>query len=215
MAQVKKEEVRRAIIASAFELFTREGYVGTSLPMIAKGAGISSPNVYSYFPSKLAILYAIYDPWIREQFAAIEARLQKLDDATQRLGTLLAFLWRELPALQSGFANNVIQAISTATPKDEYRTDLIAWLEAKIEELVLAALPAQRHHLVTGTDLIHLIVMTMDGYIMYRHTRPLHPCRVDTINAFCAMLTGEGARATGDKPGSAAGKTPSRKKASA
>jgi AcrR family transcriptional regulator len=190
MAQVKKEEIRRAIINSAFELFKREGYVGTSLPMIAKGAGISSPNVYSYFPSKLAILYAIYDPWIRDQFATIEARLAKIDSPAQRLRVLLVFLWRELPATQQGFANNVIQAISTATPKDEYRTDLIAWLEAKIEQLVLAAIPARKHRLVTGTELSHMIVMTMDGYIMYRHTRPRDICKMETIDAFCLMLAG-------------------------
>lgn len=191
MAQVKKEEVRRAIIESAFELFTREGYVGTSLPMIAKGAGISSPNVYSYFSSKLAILYAIYDPWIRDRFEELEGRLFKLERPADRLHALLTFLWRELPGLQSGFANNVIQAISTATPRDEYRTDLIAWLEGRIEQLVLDALPPVRHPLVVGTEMAHMIVMTMDGYIMYRHTRPLRKCSLETIDAFCTMLTGE------------------------
>lgn len=191
MAQVKKEEVRRAIIESAFELFTREGYVGTSLPMIAKGAGISSPNVYSYFSSKLAILYAIYDPWIRDRFEELEGRLFKLEMPADRLQALLTFLWRELPGLQSGFANNVIQAISTATPRDEYRTDLIAWLEGRIEQLVLDALPPARHALVVGTEMAHMIVMTMDGYIMYRHTRPLRKCSPETIDAFCTMLTGK------------------------
>lgn len=191
MAQVKKEEVRRAILESAFELFTREGYVGTSLPMIAKGAGISSPNVYSYFPSKLAILYAIFDPWIRERFAELEARLAAIKDPAERLRELFVFLWRELPGLHGGFANNVIQAISTATPRDEYRTDLIAWMEERIGQFALAALPPSRHHLFAGTEMTHLIVMTLDGYIMYRHTRPRRLCSLETIDAFCAMLTGK------------------------
>ena len=193
MAQVKKEEIRLAILDSAFELFTREGYVATSLPMIARGAGISSPNVYSYFPSKLAILYAIFDPWIRERFAEAEARLARIKDPARRLRELFIFLWRELPGLQGGFANNVIQAISTATPKDQYRTDLIAWMEKRIEQLTLESLSPARHHLFKGTEMTHLIVMTLDGYIMYRHTRPLRKCSLETIDAFCVMLSGGGA----------------------
>ncbi len=190
MAQVKKEEVRRAILASAFELFTRQGYIGTSLPAIAKGAGISPPNVYSYFPSKLAILYAIFDPWIRERFAELEAHLAAIADPTQRLRALFTFLWRDLPGLHGGFANNVIQAIATATPQDQYRTDLIAWMEERIGQLALAALPPSRHHLFAGTDLPHLIVMTLDGYIVYHHTQPMRSCSPQTIDAFCEMLLG-------------------------
>jgi len=58
--QFKKPEIREAILASAFELFSSVGYATTTVPRIAERAGVSSTNLYRYFESKLAILYAIY-----------------------------------------------------------------------------------------------------------------------------------------------------------
>ena len=44
MAQVKKPAVRDAILKSAFHLFSRRGYQGTTLSQIAAGAGVSDPR---------------------------------------------------------------------------------------------------------------------------------------------------------------------------
>jgi AcrR family transcriptional regulator len=191
MSQVKKEEIHQAILASAFECFTARGYTGTTIPMIARGAGISPPNVYSYFPSKLHVLYAIYEPWMRARFAELEQDLRARRTPARRLRRIFEVLWRELPAFEQGFANNVIQAISTATPEDEYRTGLIDWMESEIERMILAQLPPERHALVSGSDVPHMVVMTMDGYIMYRHTAPHRVCNDATIDAFCRMLLGD------------------------
>ena len=191
MAQVKKEHVRIAILESAFRLFTAHGYAGTTLPMIAKGAEVSPPNVYSYFSSKLQILYAIFDPWIRAQFEQLDEELRTLKSPERRLRRIFSKLWQDLPGLEQGFANNVIQAISTATPDEEYRPHLIAWMEEQIERMLLDALPPERHPLVRGTELPHLIVMATDGYIMYRHTVPDRQCGDRTIDAWCRMLTGK------------------------
>lgn len=191
MAQVKKEHVRSSILESAFHLFTTHGYVSTTLPMIAKGAQISTPNVYSYFSSKLAILYAIFDPWIRARFDELDQELQGLKSAERRLKRIFVMLWQELPVLEHGFANNVIQAISTATPGEEYRPNLISWMEEQIERMLLDTLPPERHSLVRGTEMVHMIVMTTDGYIMYAHTVPDRACSDQTIDAFCRMLSGK------------------------
>ncbi len=189
MSQVKKEGIRTAILEAARQLFTAHGYVGTTLPAIAKAAQVSAPNIYSYFPSKLSILYAIFDPWMREQFAALDQELRAIRLRGQRLRRLLEVLWRELPAIEHGFANNVIQAISTASQED-YRPGLITWMEQEIERWLLDALPEERHAFVRGTDISHLIVMAMDGYIMYRHTVPQRQCSDRTIDSFCRMLRG-------------------------
>jgi AcrR family transcriptional regulator len=191
MSQVKKEEIYNAILASAFELFTSHGYSRTTVPMIARGAGISPPNVYSYFPSKLQVLYAIHDPWMRTRFAALDADLRSRRTPARRLRRIFEVLWRELPAYEEGFANNVVQAISTATPADQYRTGLLGWMEQEIERMLLDVLPAERHPLVRSSDLPHMIVMAMDGYIMSRQTAPERACGDATIDAFCRMLMGE------------------------
>ena len=73
MGQFKKTEVYDAILRSAKALFSEYGYYHTSLPKIAAGAGISTANVYVYFKSKVEILYAIYDPWLRARLAKLAA----------------------------------------------------------------------------------------------------------------------------------------------
>jgi AcrR family transcriptional regulator len=196
MAQVKKEHVRAAILESAFKLFTAHGYAGTTLPMIAKGAMVSPPNVYSYFSSKLQILYAIYEPWMRQQFETLDEDLRRMRSPERRLRRLFTMLWLEFPRLERGFANNVIQAISTSTPDEEYRPNLIRWMEEQIERMLLESLPPERHGFVRGTELPHTIVMAMDGYIMYRHTVPERECSERSIDAICRLLMGQAPKRT-------------------
>ena len=67
MAQVKKPKLRQAILTASFSLFSGNGYHNTTIAQIAKQAKVSTANVYSYFPSKLHILYALYEPWLLER----------------------------------------------------------------------------------------------------------------------------------------------------
>ena len=191
MAQVKKLEVREAIQTAAFRLFSAQGYAGTTMPQIAKEAGIGTASVYVYFGSKLAILYAIYDPWIRQRLATLRADLAAIKDPTQRLRTLFRIYWRDIPAENSGFANNIIQAISTAEPDDLYRPALLKWMEGQLGEMVLEALPRERRHWVRKSSLAHLMVMAFDGFILYHHIDPARPCDDQTIDLMCALLLGD------------------------
>ena len=191
MAQVKKIEVREAIQTAAFRLFAAQGYAGTTMPQIAKGAGIATASVYVYFGSKLAILYAIYDPWIRQRLATLRADLTTVKDPTQRLRTLFRTYWRDIPAENSGFANNVIQAISTAEPDDLYRPALLKWMEGQLGEMVLEALPSGRRHRVGKASISHLMVMAFDGFILYHHIDPGRPCDDQTIDLMCGLLLGD------------------------
>ena len=132
---------------AAFQLFEKHGYAATSMPQIAKTAGISTANVYVYFGSKLAILYAIYDPWIRQRLATLRTDLAAIKSHRQRLRFLFRTYWRDIPAENNGFANNIIQAISTAEPDDLYRPVLLTWMESQLKDMVLQALPKERRYL--------------------------------------------------------------------
>lgn len=191
MAQVKKLAVREAIQTAAFRLFAAQGYAGTTMPQIAKEAGTATANVYVYFGSKLAILYAIYDPWIRQRLATLRTDLAAIKDPTQRLRTLFRTYWRDIPAENSGFANNVIQAISTAEPDDLYRPVLLKWMEGQLGEMVLEALPKARRRRVEKSSLAHLMVMAFDGFILYHHIDPDRPCDDQTIDLMCGLLLGD------------------------
>lgn len=60
LAQVR-EESREKILAAALRLFSRHGYAGTSVRMIAEEAGVSQGLLYNYFDGKESLLRAIFD----------------------------------------------------------------------------------------------------------------------------------------------------------
>jgi AcrR family transcriptional regulator len=59
MPQVLKEEVEARIRAAALERFARAGYERASMAAIARGAGISTGNVYRYFRGKAELFRAV------------------------------------------------------------------------------------------------------------------------------------------------------------
>ena len=192
MVQRKKPQVREAILAAAFRLFSRRGYAATMVADIAREAGVSPGNVYIYFHSKLEILYAIYDPWLRARIDALERQLTTVRSPRMRLRQLLIALWREIPAEENGFLNNIMQAISASNPSEGYRTTLVRWLETRVAAMMNDALPASRRRRFAKVRLAHVLIMAFDGFAIDYH---LHPRRrtIDdrTIDLLTEMLLGE------------------------
>jgi AcrR family transcriptional regulator len=191
MGQFKKPEVRAAILDSATRLFSRKGYTGTTLAEIASGAGISTANLYVYFRSKLEILYAIYDPWMRERLARLEKKMGTLKEPRDKIRLLLRTMWRDLPAEKNGFVNNIMQAISSATPRDRYKPNTLQWTEEQLERMLRDALPPARRKTLARTRLALLLVMAYDGFIIYHHVVPKTPLNDETLEAVCSMFLGE------------------------
>ena len=171
MAQVKKEAVRRAILDNAHNLFKRLGYSNTSVSQIAKAAGVSTSNIYVYFPSKLRIFFAIYDPWLRQRLERLERELADIDDASLRLRKILRAVWHEIPAEDGGFPNNLMQALSTGSLDEGYERDLLLWSEDKISELIARNIPESSLNAAELSCLSHIVFMAHDGFAMNYHLR--------------------------------------------
>ena len=191
MAQVRKTEVRDAILESARRLFSRKGYSGTSLAEIARGAQMSTPNLYVYFRSKLEIVYGIYDPWIRKRLNRLEIEMSRKKGPREKLRHMFATLWRILPAADNGFVNNIMQAISSATPKDRYKSATLEWTIEHLERLVRQSLPPHRRKALAGARLGLLVIMAFDGFNLYHHVDPKSPLDDKTLDAICSMFLGE------------------------
>jgi AcrR family transcriptional regulator len=164
VAQTKKNEVRRAILDAAFQVFAEHGYTKANISHIAKLAKVSPANVYSYFPSKLNILFAIYDPWLTKQFDALERSVGRISDPSQRLEKILSTLWQDIPSANNGFANNMMQALSTATTREGYKPTLRYAVEKRLTKLLENCLPNLGHTRVH--DLANILFMAFDGYIL-------------------------------------------------
>lgn len=63
---------REAILDAALELFAERGFYGTAVPLVAEKAKVGAGTIYRYFPSKEALVNALYQ---RHKGALAEALL--------------------------------------------------------------------------------------------------------------------------------------------
>ncbi len=180
MAQTKKEDVRAGIVASARQEFEQRGYAASTIRSIAQRAGMSPSNVYVYFDSKLDILFAIYDPWLRERIAALETEAGAIADPRQRLRTVLATLWQTFPAADGGFGNTFVEGLAVSGREGRYSRELLLWAEQRIAGLIVSCLPEERARRLSDTALAHILFMAFDGfavnYILVGPSRRLERC---------------------------------------
>ncbi len=90
--QARRDETRREILDAAWTLADTRGLDGMSLQGIAAAVGMQAPSLYSYFPSKAAILDALFIAGYREADAVLAAHRDALPADTtpaQRLESLL------------------------------------------------------------------------------------------------------------------------------
>lgn len=55
------DRTRRRILAAALQLFSRNGFHGTSIRALARSVGLTEAAIYYHFPSKRAIVGALYE----------------------------------------------------------------------------------------------------------------------------------------------------------
>lgn len=162
MAQIKKEEVRGAILSAAFALFRDQGYNDTSLPAIARAAGISTANVYVYFSSKLEILFTLYAPWLQQRLDQLDRSLARTRSRQARLEKLLLTLWRDIPRDDNGFSSNLIQALAS-TAREDYNPLLRELFQNRVSGWVseFLQLPPKDAEQMAG-----ILLMAFDGFVI-------------------------------------------------
>lgn len=164
MPQVKKEGLREAILAAAFDLFCRKGYTATTMAEIARAAGISVSNVYVYFDSKLLIFYEIYTPWLLERVAQLKEAVGKFPTPRTKLRRIFIGLWGDIPKADHSFVNAMIEALSTAPQGTLKPNDLLHQCEQEVTALIAECLPPERAFVLQGQLLSHILWMAHDGF---------------------------------------------------
>lgn len=167
MAQVKKAEVRDAILNAAFELFSEKDYARTSVAEIARRAGLSQSNIYVYFGSKLDILWAVMSPWLFRQFELLDIELAQIADPRARLERLLSAMWGDIPQADRNLAVNLVQGLAMSEPSDNYSRELLRFLEARLTRTLTDILPEERRAVLGQDDAFaHLAFMAFDGFVL-------------------------------------------------
>ena len=191
MAQTKKDDVHEAILVAAFAQFSARGYGETTIPAIAAAAGISTANVYRYFPSKLAILYTLYEPWLVERLDRLDKALAAIADPRLRLERLLLALWRDLPRAAHGFANNVMQALSGSAQGEPYDPRLRRLFQARVADWIGGSLAVSA---ADGRVIAGVALMAFDGFAMNARLAGGIRCDAKTARLMAGMLMAAAAR---------------------
>ena len=185
MAQVKKEEVRHAILQAAFASFSEQGYSDTTIPAIARRAGFSTANVYSYFRSKIDILFTLYEPWLQDCLDKFESSIRRIKDPHKRMERILLALWRDLPRASNGFANNVMQAVSTSAGSEDYSPRLRLLFQNRVARWIQSCTPVSDRE---AASMAAVALMAFDGFAMNVHLPHGVSCDQKTVQFFAALL---------------------------
>jgi AcrR family transcriptional regulator len=94
VARLTVEETRERILVAAEELFRRIGYYKTTVADIAESLGMSSANIYRFFPSKNAINEALCGKLLNELLTAATAAAAGPGRPRERVFNLLMTLHR-------------------------------------------------------------------------------------------------------------------------
>jgi AcrR family transcriptional regulator len=74
MPQVLKDDVRRGIEEAALEVFAARGFLAATMSEIAALAGVSTGNLYRYFPGKEELFDAVVGPAFVRRFRTLLRR---------------------------------------------------------------------------------------------------------------------------------------------
>ncbi len=187
MVQVKKKEIRQAILDSAYDLFSERGYHSTTLQDIAEFAGVGVSSLYSYFPSKLHLLYAVFEPWHKDAFQQLEKRVLRLRSPRDRLRAVLLGLWRDIPVANIGLTNSLMQALASADPDQKKPVPLLKWTEERLTKLLRTALQTGSTAPLDCDALSTLFIMAYDGFVINRRLNDLRDIE-RLSDAMCDVL---------------------------
>ncbi|PDV99234.1 TetR/AcrR family transcriptional regulator [Candidatus Chloroploca asiatica] len=92
------QDARDQILNAALALFARQGFAHTSMNDIVRASGVSKGGVYWHFPSKDALVLAIFDAFFREQEVILTRVLNSAEHPAIRLRRLVELAGAELEA---------------------------------------------------------------------------------------------------------------------
>jgi AcrR family transcriptional regulator len=96
IARRTSEETRQCILVAAWDLFRQIGFRKTTVADIAKALGMSSANIYRFFPSKDALTQAICRNQLDLLVATARTAAAGPGSASERVRAVLMHLYRDL-----------------------------------------------------------------------------------------------------------------------
>lgn len=93
-APSQTDDKREAILDAALTLFAERTFDGTPVPLIAETAGVAAGTIYRYFPSKEALVNALYRHWKGEKHRMVTDARSHGGTKREQFGDFWRSLWR-------------------------------------------------------------------------------------------------------------------------
>ncbi len=148
-----QQEKREVILEAALEVFSAQGFRGSTIDQIAEAAGMSKPNLLYYFRRKEDIhetlMQRLLDTWL--------APLRELDDVGDPLTEIRSYIRRklemarDLPRESRLFANEILQGAPRIMPLLEGE------LKTLVDDKAEVMKGWMRNGKIARTDPYHLI----------------------------------------------------------
>jgi AcrR family transcriptional regulator len=142
-AQTKRDRTRRALLDAAEAAFSARGWGNTRMEDVAAAAGVSPATAYNHFPSKHALVGAVYGPLIRplltqaeRDLAAGRSVVDALCDQVKALARISHRYRRLTSAFWSAVQEYTIKVSGPPDPSDELDPRTLAPLPEAIRVLL-------------------------------------------------------------------------------
>ncbi|MFW6182123.1 MAG: TetR/AcrR family transcriptional regulator, partial [Spirochaetota bacterium] len=134
-----KQQVQSRIEQAAVELFLEHGYRGTTVRAIAGRAGMTSGNIYFYYPCKEALFASIVEPARRELEELIQSGQRAMLQADRLSPSVIQDNYRKAASLfgRRRLSILVLFAAGAGTPYQGMYQELVDRMSACIYELAL------------------------------------------------------------------------------
>ncbi|WP_019626283.1 TetR/AcrR family transcriptional regulator [Thioalkalivibrio sp. ALJT] len=91
---VRGVALRKLVLDTALERFSRDGYFNTSIHDIRRQAGVSIGSIYHHFGNKEALAKALYDDLLQRMDAGLAEVMERESGCRARCDGIIAFLFR-------------------------------------------------------------------------------------------------------------------------
>ena len=115
----KKQRTRQAIVDVATRLFVKQGYSETTLVQIADAAEIAPSTFFNYFPSKVDIVFGLFDAVIESARERVLGR--PADEPAVR--AVLAWVAEDLPEVEAPYTESLREMPKIVAAVDELRAE--------------------------------------------------------------------------------------------
>jgi AcrR family transcriptional regulator len=165
-ALTKRVRTRAALIAAADSAFSRRGWAATRIEDIADAAGVSPATAYNHFPTKHALLGAVYEPHvrglIRQAEQDIAAGRPVVDALVDQVNALVRLSWyhRGLTAsFTAAVFDYMVRTGRAADPDDEADPRVLAPVNVALLLLI-------EHGQATGELRTHPAAAEISGMVV-------------------------------------------------